>query len=117
MNKQDSGIIGLLRQHWVGVAVLLLIYDAIAVNVSFFSALWVRFDCRFSMIPARYLSAWLHFTPIYTVFCLIVFWMLKLYMSMWRFASFSELLRITFASLLMSVLHIILINADRKSVV
>ena len=69
MNKQDSGIIGLLRQHWVGVAVLLLIYDAIAVNVSFFSALWVRFDCRFSMIPARYLSAWLHFTPIYTVFC------------------------------------------------
>ena len=110
MNKQDSGIIGLLRQHWVGVAVLLLIYDAIAVNVSFFSALWVRFDCRFSMIPARYLSAWLHFTPIYTVFCLIVFWMLKLYMSMWRFASYSELNRSMVASVITSVFHIIAIT-------
>ena len=53
MNKQDSGIIGLLRQHWVGVAVLLLIYDAIAVNVSFFAALWVRFDCRYSIISSE----------------------------------------------------------------
>ena len=106
INKQDSGILGLLRQHWVGVAVLLLIYDAIAVNVSFFAALWVRFDCRYSIIPERYLSAWLHFAPIYTVFCLLVFWMLKLYRSMWRFVSYSELNRSVLASVITSVFHI-----------
>ena len=106
----DKSIFGLLQGHWIGVAVLLLIYDAIAVNASYLAALWFRFDCRFTIIPERYLSAWLQFTPIYTAFCLIVFWLLRLYRSMWRFVSYSELIRTLIASLITTVFHVTVIT-------
>ena len=35
----------LLQGHWRIVAVLLAIYDVIIVNMSYFMALWLRFDC------------------------------------------------------------------------
>ena len=109
--RENGGIFGLLKEHWVGVAVLLLIYDAIAVNASYLAALWFRFDCRYSMIPQIYLASWIQFAPWYTVFCLIVFWCLHLYRSMWRFASFSELTRTVLGSLITSVFHTVCITA------
>ena len=44
--------------HWKVISFLLLIYDAVAVNVAFLAALWLRFDCQFSLIHESYLSAW-----------------------------------------------------------
>ncbi|MBR6747803.1 MAG: M20/M25/M40 family metallo-hydrolase, partial [Clostridia bacterium] len=41
-------------EHWHIIALLLGIYDLVAVNVSYFLALWFRFDCRFSEIPGTY---------------------------------------------------------------
>ena len=32
-------------EHWEVVTLLLMIYDFMAVAVSYFAALWVRFDC------------------------------------------------------------------------
>ncbi|MBR3561750.1 MAG: polysaccharide biosynthesis protein [Oscillospiraceae bacterium] len=88
-----------------GVSVLLLSYDVLAVNIAYFFALWLRFDCRFSMIPGDYLSAWLRFAPVYTVICLIVFIYLRLYHSLWRFASYSELLHVLVASAITAITH------------
>ncbi len=81
-------------QHWEFIAFYLLAYDVLAVNFAYFSALWLRFDLRFSMIPKEYWKAFLQFAPVYTVFSIIVFFVLRLYNSLWRFASFSELNRI-----------------------
>lgn len=77
---------------------MLLIYDVLAVNAAYFLALWLRFDCTFSVIPEAYLNSFLHFAPVYTIFCVIVFWRARLYNSIWRFASYSELLRIAASS-------------------
>ena len=67
-------------------------------NLSYFGALWLRFDLRFSSIPEVYLSAFLKFAPFYTVFCILVFAALRLYNSLWRFASISELNRVLVAT-------------------
>ena len=102
-------------EHWQIIVVFLVCYDIVAVNLAYFLALWFRFDCVFSRIPKEYFLAWKQFTPIYTVLCVIVFFIAKLYNSMWRFASFSELLRITSASLLTSAAHIVLISLYCRS--
>lgn len=85
----------------------LVIYDACAVNLSYFSALWFRFDCMFSSIPEHYFRSFLYFTPIYTLVCILVFWRARLYRSIWRFASYSELLRTASASLITFLFHLI----------
>lgn len=94
-------------EHWQVIAGYLVIYDVIAVNFSFFASLFLRFDLRFSTIPKEYLYAFIRFAPIYTVFCLTVFYMLHLYSSLWRFASFSELNRIFTASVITALFHIV----------
>ena len=85
-------------EHWQIIAFYLVIYDIAAVNLSYFGALWLRFDLRFSSIPETYLSAFLKFAPFYTVFCILVFAALRLYNSLWRFASISELNRVLVAT-------------------
>ena len=98
-------------EHWQVVTVYLMIYDAIAINLSYFLALWLRFDCRYSLIESKYLHNFARFAPIYTAICLIVFLLLKLYRSIWRFASFNELVRVIIASAITGILHTILITA------
>ena len=92
-------------KHWYIVALLLVGYDIIAVNMAYFFALWFRFDCKASMIPGNYFSAYLKFIPIYSICCVLIFWMLRLYQSIWRFASYSEMLRIIMATVITSVVH------------
>lgn len=85
-------------EHWQIIAFYLVVYDIVAVNLSYFGALWLRFDLRFSSIPETYLGAFLRFAPFYTVFCILVFAVLRLYNSLWRFASISELNRVLVAT-------------------
>lgn len=92
-------------EHWHVIAFCLTFYDMIAVNLSYLAALWVRFDCRYSQIPTDLLKACIRFAPFYTVFTLLVFRLLRLYKSVWRFASYNELIRIMAASLITSGVH------------
>lgn len=85
-------------EHWQIMAVYLMVYDFIAIAASYFFAMWIRFDCRFQSIPAEYLDAYFDTIWIYGVFCILVFWGLRLYKSIWRFASYSELTRMTAAT-------------------
>ena len=94
-------------EHSTLVKAYLAAYDVIAVSLAYFLALLVRFDLRFSYIPTIYLEPWLRFAPIYAVICILVFWRLRLYRSIWRFASFTELQRITIATVVTTVLHIV----------
>jgi FlaA1/EpsC-like NDP-sugar epimerase len=93
-------------QHWHMIALYMSIYDAIAINLSYLFVLWLRFDARFSQIPKEYLAAWVKFVPLYTVFCITVFWWLRLYKSIWRFASYSELARVAAATLITTSFHV-----------
>ena len=97
--------IGKLK-HWQVIAVLLAAWDAIAVNFAYFFALWIRYDCAYSKISPVYLSIFFQFIPVYTVFCIFVFWRCHLYKSIWRFASYDELLKSILATAITTVFHI-----------
>lgn len=94
-------------EHWQWVAGLLMLYDILAVNLSYFLALFIRFDGAFSKIPLMYLMAYLEYIPINTAICIAVFIMLHMYKSIWRFASYSELWRTFFSTVITSCTHII----------
>ena len=87
-------------EHWEVVTLLLMIYDFLAVTVAYFAALWIRFDCHFHSIPLNYLHAYYQSILIYAACCVLVFWLLKLYRSIWRFASYSELMRTILATVI-----------------
>ena len=99
-----------LAGHWHNVAMLLVLYDLAVINFSYITALWLRYDLKFSTINPSYLKAWASFTPIYSVFCLIVFWRTRLYKSIWKYASYTELLYIIMASIITAVFHILFIT-------
>ena len=92
-------------EHWYLIVLLLLAYDIAVTNGAYFFALWIRFDCTFSEIEPQYLDAWVKFIPVYTVCCVAVFWVLHLYQSMWRFASYNEFKRILVANLITTLFH------------
>ena len=92
-------------QHWHRIAALMVLYDLIVVNLSYFLALWFRFDCNFTQISSIYLDTFMRVTPIYSIVCLAVFFLLQMYNSIWRFASYNELMRILTGSLIASAIH------------
>ena len=94
-------------EHWQVVTLLLMLYDFTAVALSYCLALWIRFDCKFSRIETRYLQAYGKSILIYGLFCVVVFWFLRLYKSIWRFASYSELLRVVVATLITGAVYIV----------
>lgn len=97
-------------EHWQFIGVGMALYDAVAVGFSYIFALWIRFDCQYTEIPEKFKLSCYKFLPFYVIFCLVVFWFMRLYKSIWRFASFNELLRGVIATGITGVVHTILIT-------
>ena len=108
--KSMNSKTGFLKGHWRNVAMLLIVYDIVAINMAYFMGLWLRFDCKFSIINPVYLTAWEKFIPFYTVFCLIVFWRARLFKSLWKYASYSELMHVIAASIITGLFHTVFIT-------
>lgn len=85
------------------ITIILVVYDILAVNASYFFALLLRFDFIFSKIDQKFLDGFFWFAPIYTFVCIVLFIFLRLYRSVWRFASYIELERVTISSLISSL--------------
>lgn len=94
-------------EHWEVVTLLLMAYDFLVVALSYFVALWIRFDCRFSEIEKKYLEAYYQTILIYAAFTIVVYWFFRLYKSIWRFASYSELLRVILATAVTGSVYVI----------
>lgn len=119
IDNQDRGKVpqrekrgqGFQLEHWHIIALGLMLYDSLALSFSYLIALWLRYDLRYSTIDTIYIERWKAFIPFYILGSLAVFWFLKLYKSIWRFASYSELLRVSMATVICSFFHIIGITA------
>ena len=94
-------------EHWELVSLLLMVYDFIAILVSYLAALWLRFDCRFDGIQKDYIQTYFHTAWIYAAFCIVVFWFLRLYKSIWRFASYTELIRVILGTVITGLVYVI----------
>lgn len=102
---KNKGVMGL--EHWKVIALYLLIYDIVTINLSYFIGLWLRFDLQYSKIPSEYLMAFIKFAPFYTAFSIIVFYMMHMYNSLWRFASFNELTSIMKETVVTGTAHVV----------
>ncbi len=97
-------------EHWQVISILLMFYDFLTVVFSYFLALWIRFDCRISLIEPQYLKECCNSIVFYAIFCVVIFYFARLYKSIWRFASYSELLRVISATLITSIIHIVIMT-------
>ncbi len=95
-------------KHWHKVAYFLLAYDFITVVLSYFLALWLRFDCVFSKIGEGYLQGYYRSIIPYAVFTVIIYWLFGLYRSIWRFASFFELKKLVISTAITLVANVLI---------
>ena len=110
LSKSSSGKRKFHIETWHIKAFFLMAYDIMVISVSYFFALWIRFDGVFSEIPDKYLDPYVNFLPIYIIISLVVFYLLRMYHSVWEYVSIRELMRAAVGSLAVSALHIILIT-------
>ena len=85
---------------WQGLpsrAILVLFFDVILISAAFFAALLLRFDFAWSMVPGKFFSNFCILLPIILVVSLVTLWALRLYHSVWSFASLPELVRLVAA--------------------
>ena len=85
----------------------MMFYDAVTTAVSYFLALFIRFDFHFNEIKPSYISIYYETILLYVLFCLCVYWLLKLYRSIWRFASYTELIRVLTAVTFCAAFHFV----------
>ena len=91
------------RDLWV------VLLDIVAVNISYYLALLIRFYVNFQLRPVavdRYLPAWESFTPWYTVLSIIIFAVWRLYGGIWRYAGINDMNRIILATLCTTVVQV-----------
>ena len=97
-------------EHWQVISILLIFYDFLAVVFSYNLSLWIRFDCRISLIEPQYLKEYSYSIVFYAIFCVVIFYIARLYKSIWRFASYSELVRMIFVTIITSTIHVIVMT-------
>ena len=86
--------------------VLLIVLDIIFINLSSFLALWLRFNMKISDIELWYVDSIVSAAFVNTVGTVLIFAVLKLYSSLWRFASIKELVYVIegcIASILLNI--------------
>lgn len=91
---------------WVQRAIVLAFIDALCVLASYMLALLLRFDFLFSSIPKSYLQGYLWSMPFWVVSTIVVFYIFRLYHSIWRFASMTEAWRIVSAFIVLMVVYV-----------
>lgn len=69
----------------------LICLDIVFINLSSFLALWLRFNMHISEINEQYLASVIELMPINTIVTIGIYAILRLYTSLWRFASIKEL--------------------------
>ena len=97
-------------KHSQIISIPLMLYDFVAVCGAYFLALFLRFDCVYSAIQARYMIPYKRFILPYAAFCILLFVAMKLYNSVWRYASYTELNRTLAGSMIASAIHTVLIT-------
>lgn len=70
---------------------LLMVVDAIIVNLSVYVTLLLRFEGN---IPVEYVQNFLHLTPLFAIVTLAIMYGLKLYSRIWEYASLGEMMAI-----------------------
>ncbi len=99
--------LGLNNKSWILRALVITLLDVFFVYVAFFCALLLRFDFSFSGIPEIYFNGYLMLMPIWCVIVVVVFYIARLYHSIWSFVSINEALRVILSYLAIGPLFVV----------
>ncbi len=89
--------------------VFLICYDIVAVIAASFLALIVRFDFNVNSIPRDYYERMFEMFPVMVLFTIIIFWLFRLYSSLWSYVGAMELMYLTAACVVDTVVNILLV--------
>lgn len=95
--------------RWFVLRLFLVLFDILAVNAAYYLALLIRFYVahEFHSHAAPFLEAFFQYAPYYTVACLIVFCIFKLYNGLWKYAGLNDMNRIIFSNVLCAAIQIL----------
>ena len=98
----------ILTRGWVLRGILFL-SDIVLINFSYFIAIILRFSDSDSMHSQgfRYLGMFIKFAPWYTIFCIVIFILFRMYSSVWKYVGFNDLKNLAMVSLLTCVVYIL----------
>lgn len=93
----------------------LVLYDILAVLISGYLALCVRFDFSFSEIPTNYEYVMLRVMPYSIVITILIFIIFRLYSSLWTYAGMVEIVNIASAGIVAGFAELLLIMVLNKN--
>lgn len=95
--------------RWFFIRLAMVLFDIFAVNFAYFIALIIRFYVNFEINEwaVRYIPAFRTFAPWYTIACLVIFWVFKLYNNRWKYAGLNDMNRILLACLVTCVVQVV----------
>ena len=88
-----KGDIVYLRKKWIRTTAIFAM-DVIAISIANFLALLIRYDMYFTDIPRKFIDAVGSIWVINLAVSILMFWIWRLYKSVWRYASATELVNI-----------------------
>ncbi len=95
------------KLKWIYKSLLLCLADILIVMGSYFMALFMRFDFRIAMIPEEYIAGYFWSMPFWIVSTIVIYYIYKLYHSIWAFVSIAEVKRIVMADLVLIPVYVI----------
>ena len=94
-------------EHWQIISLFIMIYDFITIAVSYLFGLLLRFDFNFTAIPQSYLSAYYKLIIPFALLSIAIYWFFKMYNSVWRFASYTELKNTLIATTICGITNLV----------
>ncbi len=96
------------RQLWIR-RICLMIIDCLLVTLAGFFTLFLRFEMIWSAIDPEFIKAYLRQLPLELALALILFWIFRLYHSLWAYAGAEELLNIVMSAFLLMVGDVLIV--------
>lgn len=102
--------------QWHMRVILLLAGDIIAIMLSSFLALWLRFELVFADIDRIFLESIYQYAGINIICTIAIFYAFHLYTSLWKYASVNELVNITLAVVISGIVNAVGMRAFQNPV-
>ncbi len=83
----------------------LFLTDTFLLNACVYLSLIMRFDVGIVSIEPQYINNYVDNMLFYTIISLLIFWVFRLYHSLWQYASIAEVYRIAEACIIVEVVH------------
>lgn len=102
--------------QWHMRVILLLAGDIIAIMLSSFLALWLRFELVFADIDRIFLESIYQYAGINIICTIAIFYAFHLYTSLWKYASVNELVNITLVVVISGIVNAVGMRAFQNPV-